>query len=295
MLMQFPELQYDFEYSVAEIDKDIAIAYTDEGNKESKEVLLFIHGLASYLPAWSKLIPLLKDHFRCIAIDLPGYGKSSAGIHSGNMLFYAGAISKFAHKLNLQKVSLIGHSMGGHVSIATALTYPKLIDKLILLAPAGFETFADEEKVWYKKNYTPEIFSAVSDDQVRLNYEINFFKMPADTEIMIQDRIRMKGWKNFNNYSKIVSNSLCGMLDYPVFDKLNLITQPTLILFGKNDKLIPNSYLHKNLTPEKVAHGGASQIPDSKLIMIPNCGHFLQFEKPEEFSNAVVDWILLSK
>ena len=56
--MQFPELQYDFEYSVAEIDEDIAIAYTDDGNKESKEVLLFIHGLASYLPAWSKVIPL---------------------------------------------------------------------------------------------------------------------------------------------------------------------------------------------------------------------------------------------
>jgi pimeloyl-ACP methyl ester carboxylesterase len=285
--MQFPELQYDFEYSVAEIDEDIAIAYTDEGNKESKEVLLFIHGLASYLPAWSKVIPLLKNHFRCIAIDLPGYGKSSAGVHSGSMFFYADAISKFAHKLNLQKVSLVGHSMGGHVSITTALTYPKLIDKLILLAPAGFETFTDEEKVWYRKNYTPEIFSAVSDDQVRLNYEINFFKMPADTEIMIQDRIRMKSWKNFNDYSKVVSNSLCGMLDYPVFDKLNLITQPTLILFGKNDNLIPNFYLHKNITVEQIALAGSKQIPKARLVMIDECGHFMQYEKEEIISSEI--------
>ncbi len=289
--MQFSELQYNFEYLVAEIDEDISIAYTDDGNKESKEVLLFIHGLASYLPAWSKVIPLLKNHFRCIAIDLPGYAKSSAGVHSGNMLFYADAISKFAHKLNLQKVSLIGHSMGGHISIATALLYPQLIERLILLAPAGFETFTEEEKIWYKNNYTPEIYSVISDDQVRLNYEINFFKMPADTEIMIQDRIRMKSWKNFNNYSKIVSNSLYGMLDYPVFDKLNLITQPVLILFGKNDKLIPNFYLHKNLTPEKVAREGASQISKSKLIIIPECGHFLQFEKPESISSEIIEFM----
>lgn len=285
--MQFPELQYDFEYSVAEIDKDIAIAYTDEGNKESKEVLLFIHGLASYLPAWSKVIPLLKDHFRCIAIDLPGYAKSSAGVHSGNMLFYAGVISKFTHKLNLQKIGLVGHSMGGHVSITTALIYPKLIYKLILLAPAGFETFTDEEKIWYKKNYTPEIFSAVSDDQVRLNYEMNFFKMPPDVEVMIKDRIRMKSWKNFNNYSKVVSNSLCGMLDYPVFDKLNLITQPTLILFGKNDKLIPNFYLHKNITVEQIALAGSKQIPKARLVMIDECGHFMQYEKEEIISSEI--------
>ncbi|MEW6701469.1 MAG: alpha/beta hydrolase, partial [Bacteroidota bacterium] len=163
--MQFPELQYNFKYSVAKIDGDIAIAYTDDGNKESKKVLLFIHGLASYLPAWSKVIPLLKNHFRCIAVDLPGYGKSSAGVYSGSMLFYADVISKFIQKLSMQKIILVGHSMGGHISITTALTYPKLIDKLILLAPAGFETFTDEEKVWYRRNYTPEIFSAASDNQ----------------------------------------------------------------------------------------------------------------------------------
>jgi len=289
--MQFPELQYDFEYSIEEIDDEIAIAYTDDGNIKNKEVLLFIHGLASYLPAWSKVIPLLKNHFRCIAIDLPGYAKSSAGVHSGSMIFYADTISKFVHKLNLQKVSLVGHSMGGHISIVTALLYPQLIDRLILLAPAGFETFTDEEKVWYKKNYSSEIYSAINDDQVRLNYEINFVKMPADAEAMIQDRIRMKSWKNFNNYTKVVSNSLCGMLDYPVFDKLNLITQPTLVLFGKNDKLIPNNYLHKNLTPEEVAREGTLQITNSKLIIIPECGHFLQFENPESVSKEIIEFM----
>ena len=289
--MQFPELQYDFEYSVAEIDEDIAIAYTDDGNKESKEVLLFIHGLASYLPAWSKVIPLLKNHFRCIAIDLPGYAKSSAGVHSGSMLFYADAISKFTHKLNLQKVSLVGHSMGGHISITTALTYPKLIDKLILLAPAGFETFTDDEKAWIKKNNSPEFYALLSEKQIRFNYEINFFAMPNDVESMVNDRIKMMGWKNYKDYCKIVSNSLNGLLDYPVFDKLNLITQPTLVLFGKNDRLIPNTILHKNITAEEVALAGSKQIPNSNLSLIDQCGHFLQFEKPESVSREIIEFM----
>ncbi|MHB9143697.1 MAG: alpha/beta fold hydrolase, partial [Paludibacter sp.] len=145
--MQFPELKYDFEYTITQIDEKISIAYIDEGNKKSENVLLCIHGLSSYIPAWSKLILLLKDQFRCIAIDLPGYGKSSEGVYAGSMSFYSETILKFIQKLKLKNVSLVGHSMGGHISIATALSYPQIVNRLILLAPAGLETFADDEKI----------------------------------------------------------------------------------------------------------------------------------------------------
>ena len=290
--MQFPELKYDFEYSIVRIDEDIAIAYLDEGNKESENVLLCIHGLSSYIPAWSRLIPLLKDQLRCIAIDLPGYGKSSEGVHSRSMNFYSDTISKFIQKLKLKNVILVGHSMGGHISIVTALSYPQLVNRLILLAPAGFETFTDDEKFWIKKNSSPEILTMLSEKQIRYNYEINFYKMTDDVEPMINDRIKMKKWKNFRNYCTVVSNSLFEMIENPVFDKLNQITQPTLILFGKNDKLIPHIILHKDLTPEIVANNGASQIPNSRLIMIDKCGHFLQFEKPEESAKNITEFIL---
>ncbi len=289
--MQFPELKYDFEYSIAQIEETISIAYTDEGNVDNKEVLLFIHGLSSYIPAWSKLIPLLKDRYRCIAIDLPGYGKSSVGVHSGSMNFYADAISKFIQKLSLQKVCLVGHSMGGQISIVTALEHPSQIEKLILLAPAGFETFTDDEKAWVKKNNSPEILALLSEKQIRFNYGINFFSMPDDVEPMINDRINLKRWKNHKAYCRIVSNSLNGLLDYPVFNKLHLISQPTLVLFGKNDRLIPHSILHKNITPEKIAVDGSNQIPNSRLVLIDSCGHFLQYEKNEIIVSAITTFL----
>ncbi len=289
--MQFPKLKYDFEYTIVQIDDTNSIAYTDVGNNENKEVLLFIHGLSSYIPAWSKLIPLLKDRFRCIAIDLPGYGKSSAGVHSGSITFYTDMLSKFVQKLELHNVCLVGHSMGGHISIATALLYPQLIDRLILLAPAGFETFTEDETAWIKKNNSPELYALLSDKQIRYNYEINFFVMPDDVEPIIKDRIEMKRWKNYKDYCKIVSNSLCGLLDYPVFNKLHLISQPTLVLFGKNDRLIPHSILHKDISAEKIAVNGSNQIPNSILSTINECGHFLQFEKPDIVAEKIIDFL----
>lgn len=289
--MQFPELKYDFDYTTVQIDENISIAYRDEGDKNCKDILLFIHGLSSYIPAWSKLIPLLKNNFRCIAIDLPGYGKSSVGVHSGSMIFYADTISKFIQKLNLHRVCLVGHSMGGHISIATTLLYPQTINRLILLAPAGFETFTDDETAWIKKNNSPELYALLSDRQIRYNYEINFFVMPDDVEPMINDRIKIKKWTNNKDYGKIVANSLNGLLDYPVFNKLHSILQPTLVLFGKNDRLIPHSILHKNISAKQIAVGGSNQIPNSTLSMIEECGHFLQFEKPDIVASKIIDFI----
>lgn len=288
--MQFPELKYNFDYYTIELDGNISIAYIDEGDKESSDVLLFVHGLSSYIPAWQKLIPLLKNSFRCIAIDLPGYAKSSSGVYSGSMVFYAEIIAGFIKKLKLQKVTLTGHSMGGHISIVTALEYPSLIERLVLLAPAGFETFTEKDRSRMARNNVSEIYAATSDRQIRMNYKSNFFKMPKDAEPMIQDRIAMKGWKNFDAYCKVVANSFNGMLDRPVLDDLHLIKQPTLIMYGCNDKFIPHPILHKQLTVKEVAETGAVRIAGSKLVLVNECGHFLPFEKEKEAAVEILEF-----
>ncbi len=283
--MQFPELNYNFDYSTIEIDEQYSIAFTDEG--EGRSTLLFIHGLSSYIPAWSKLIPMLKNNFRCVAIDLPGYGKSSAAPHSGSMKFYAQSVNKFISKMNMKNVFLIGHSMGGQISITTALEYPTAVKGLILLATAGFEIFNEDESAKLKRIGSAETYSKFNDEQIRINYEMNFFNMPQDVQAMIEDRIKMKSWRNFMNYCGVVSNSLAGMLDFPVFEKLNQIKIPTYVLFGKEDKLIPNQILHPGITPEIICKSGTAKIPNSKCYLIDYCGHFIQFEKPNEVAQII--------
>lgn len=283
----FNQIKYLFPTKFIEV-KNYNIAYIDEG--DSGNVLLFIHGLGSYLKAWYRNIPELKNHFRCIALDLPGYGKSSKQIHSGDVSFYVEIINEFNIKLNLHNVSLVGHSMGGQIVSAYTIKHPKQITKLILAAPAGFETFNQEEIELIKKIISPEILSKTSDHQIRLNYQFNFFKIPSEAEEMIADRVAIKNDVDFYNHCTIVSNSLFGLLNEPVFNQLKEINTPTLIFFGKEDLLIPNKSIHQTTT-EGIAVRGSSQIRNSKLILLKECGHFLQYEKPDEFNTQLISFL----
>jgi len=265
------------------------IAYIDEGN--SSDVLIFIHGLGSYLKAWDRNIPVLKDYFRCIALDLPGYGKSSKQLHNGSVKFYRESLNEFIKALGLKNIVLVGHSMGGQIALSYVINFPDAIKKLVLIAPAGFEAFDSQNIDELKYIISPELTYNASNEQIRINYKANFFQMPIEAEEMISDRIAIKKDKEFYNHCQIVSNSLSGLLTEPVFNRLNEINIPTLIFFGKNDLLIPNR-IHYKTTTEEIATFGASQIKNSKLLLIENCGHFLQYEIPDIFNSGVVNFII---
>lgn len=282
----FNQIKYPFDTKCLKVN-NYDVAYIDEGDSEN--VLLFIHGLGSYLKAWDRNVPELKYHFRCVALDLPGYGKSSKQIHSGEVSFYVDILYEFIKKLNLKNVSFVGHSMGGQIALAYVIKNLNQIVKLILAAPAGFETFNRVEIEQIKKIISPEILFKTSDHQIRLNYQFNFFKMPIEAEEMIADRVAIKTDEDFYNHCTIVSNSLFGLLNAPVFDKLKRINIPTLIIFGKDDLLIPNRSIHQTTT-EVIASRGSTQINNSTVILPEECGHFLQYEKPDEFNAQIISF-----
>ena len=286
--MEFEELNYPFPVKYVTLDDGRKIAYVDEGKGD--DTIIFVHGLGSYLPAWKKNIIKLRENYRCIAIDLPGYGKSSKEIHSGQMDFYADVIEEFAAKLDLEKIVVAGHSMGGQIGMVAALKYPDLISKLILIAPAGFEEFHEGEKQWFREVMTVKGVALTSNHQIRTNLYSNFYNMPEDAEFMITDRIAMKGAEGFENYCYAVVQSVNGMVDQPVIDFLHKIEQPVLILFGEHDQLIPNRYLNPGFTKE-IALKGHNKLPNSKLVMIEDCGHFAQYEKPEVVNDAIRDFL----
>jgi len=280
------ELPYPVSY--IELDNDIKLAYTDAGSGE--QTIIFIHGLGSYLPAWNKNIEVLKDSYRCIAIDLPGYGKSSKDAHPGTMSWYADVVMEFAAKMGIEHPVLAGHSMGGQIAMVAALRYPERVSRLILVDPAGFERFTEGQKQWFRDVMTVDLTKKTTAEQVQVNLAYNFYNLPDDAEFMIRDRLAMREADDFEKYCYAVTKSVSGMVNEPVIDKLDQIKQPVLVFFGENDNLIPNRYLNPGKT-EKIAREGAAKLPNAQLIMIPKCGHFAQFEKADEVNAGIRNFL----
>lgn len=273
------DFKYPYKTKFVELSNDVKIAYVDEGKGD--KTLIFIHGLGSYLPAWQKNIDVLKSNYRCVAMDLPGYPKSSKGEDAYNMTFFADVILEMIAELKLKNPVLIGHSMGGQIAITTALKSPELLENLILIDPAGIERFTPQEATIMKSLVTKEAVKNTPEEQIKKNFDVNFAAgvTPEDALFMYHDRLYMRDTESeYEHYCRMIPKCVAGMLDEPVCDNLKNIKTPTLILFGAQDYLIPNKYFHPDLTTETVAQTAKDQITDSQLFMIPNAGHFAMWD-----------------
>jgi pimeloyl-ACP methyl ester carboxylesterase len=284
---EFDDIDYTFEVKKQKV-RNIEIAYIDEG--KSDEVLLLIHGLGTSAKSWLKNIPQLSKEFRVIAVDLPGYGKSDKGYYQYSMSWNALVLTEFLDELNIGNATFVGHSMGGQISLHAALNHPEKVKNLILISSAGFEKFTEGEGDWMKAAFTIDLIKDTPIRNIDINLRANFYETPEDAEFFITDRIQLRGAKGFEDYCYAVTRNVAGMIDEPVLTELQNIKNKALILFGENDGLIPNPYLHGGYT-ENIAQFANSELPNSKLVMIPKCGHMMQFEKAEQVNKEIIQFI----
>ncbi len=287
-LQAMEELEYPFSVKKLQLDEIHQLAYMDEGPLDAPTII-FIHGLGSYAPAWKKQLAELSKNYRCIAIDLPGYGKSAKGEYDGGMVYNARIVLSFADKLGLKTFTLTGHSMGGQIAIMAALLAPERINKLILAAPAGFETFDAGEKAWFRDVVTARGTKLTPAKAIVQNYHSNFYNFPDEANFMIRDRLAIRTAVDFDWYCYIIPKGVQGMVNETVFHRLPELKMPVLVVFGANDQLIPNRFLNGGTTASIAA--AAKYIPHHTLVLLPQVGHFVQFEAATAFNQAVVDFL----
>ncbi len=283
----FDQLDYGMPVEKADVS-GTQLAYVDIG--DGPQTLVLIHGLGSYIPAWKKNIPELSKNYRVIAIDLPGYGRSDKPNAPYSMRYFVSKIHGLLGQLGVSQPVLVGHSMGGQIAMTYALQHPEEVHALVLSSPAGLETFRDGEAKWLANAVTPEFTCYASDEAVYTRHAGNFNTMNEEAQFMVADRIAMKGAAEFKDYCTAVSRSVAGMLDDPVHDRLPTIDEPTLVLFGKNDALIPNPFLHGGST-KRLAEREVERIDGAKLIILPKAGHFAQFEQADAWNDHVLDFV----
>ncbi len=252
------------------------VSYIDEGKGD--ECILFIHGLATFGRSWYKNIESLKDKYRCIAIDLPGNGYSEKGDYPYGVHFYAACVYDFMQIMRLQKVTLCGHSMGGQIALTLLLNAPEAAHKLVLCAPAGFEQFNAFEKNMYRSAIGFADFFSNNESNLRKSIHSSFFQNTHQADGIIEDLVGILKHYPTAAYKKMLDACVHSMMNEPVYDNLHKIKQPTLVIYGERDALIPNKLIHP-ISTQQMALTAIKKMQNAKLEMIPMCGHFVQWEK----------------
>jgi pimeloyl-ACP methyl ester carboxylesterase len=278
---------YPFPMKKLLVDEAIEIAYIDEGDQQAP-VLVFIHGMGSGIPVWEKNIKELKKHFRCIALDLPGHGFSSKGDFAFTMNFYTGVVLAFIEKLGLSSITLVGHSMGGQITIIAGIKAPHLIGRLVLVSPAGIEPYTAAEKQLLINTTAGIVASGNAFTKNRLNYMIGFCN---NQEVAGQLAAKMAFFKNDAvQFGKMMQRSVEGMLLEAVNHALDKVTQPCLMIIGKKDKVSPYPFLRGQEYAD-IADLETSKMRNCKLVVFTDCGHFAQYQEPASFNKEVLKFM----
>jgi pimeloyl-ACP methyl ester carboxylesterase len=261
-----------------------------ELNPSGARTLLFLHGLGSSLKFWRyQLDAFAAQGYRVIAIDQLGFGKSDKPAQFPySMEAQAEVVAEVVEGLGLERVVLVGHSMGGEVALVTAIRSPERVEALVLTSPAGFEAFSPREKKWFEKVFSASFVKATPEygiwGSVRYN---NFVTWKPEYEWLIEERVRLAKSDEFDAYAYAQVRAVDGLThnDF-VRESLEKVKQPTLIVFGEDDRLIPNPFLHGGRA-RKVMEAGAAKIAGASLVGLPGCGHTVQMDCAEPYNAQV--------
>lgn len=248
--------------------------------------LLLIHGLFDLLETWERLMPLLSDRFKLCAVDLPGFGKSRLPEEWGESLSgMIEAVVAFLDWKGIEKISMIGSSMGGGIALGIAGRYPERIDRIVLLNPYGFPSppvAAEVARSRILGTLLPYLLNKpVLKRCARALFSRSLHDPRLLTDALVERVITpfatLRQRRDLFRFLQGISTET--MLEIDAL--LPQIGQPVLILWGEKDRWLTIDHadrLHQRL-------------PNSRLILLPDCGHLPQMEKPKEVAGALSEFI----
>ena len=267
------------------VDVDgIRVHYQEAGDPKAPALVL-IHGFASSTLVWSKVfLRLAKAGFRVIAPDLLGYGYSAKPRNgeytiAGQAKLLAGLLDA----LGIPRAIFIGSSYGGAVAATCALDYPDRVEKLILVGSVNNNRPLEFMLMrLFGSRVVGDVVSPLligSRRLLRLR-----MKRVYDRHAWVMDERRVDARHlplRAAGTHRAIINTVRRWDAERISRDAHLIQQPTLLLWGENDREIP-------LSDGERLH---AEIPHSRLIVFLECGHLPHEEYPEAFTNVVIDFV----
>lgn len=254
----------------------------------SGDPILLIHGFGGNTYSWHELIPILSQKNKVLAVDLKGFGRSPKPKDSSYSVYdQARLIIRFIQKHDLNNLTLVGHSLGGAISMVVALNLiidePGLLSRLILIDCVAYkQSLPGFIRTLRIPLLGPIILSLISSKKMcRSVLKLAYYEDSKISDITVSSYakpIDSKGGK----YALIQTAKNIIPKDFEnLYSCYRDIEIPTLILWGKEDEIIP-LWVGKRLN---------SEISGSKLIILEKCGHIPHEEKPKETIEVITKFL----
>jgi len=258
----------------------LRIRYVRRG---SGPAVVLLHGLASSLYTWKDLLPGLAEHHDVVAIDFPGFGGSDVPPDPSAARLES-AVAGVLDRLGIRRAALVGNSLGGAVATSLAAREPERVVRLVLIDAAGFRMSAQARPVLLRAAAGP--LGAVFERMPRARplLALGLRQVFHDDSLVTAERIDeyeapMLRPGALAALRALLAAPVPGPDQYEAL--LRRLEQPTLILWGAEDRWIPAAD----------ADRFAAAIPGARRVVLDGCGHLPQEERPAETLRLIREFL----
>ncbi|PKP51389.1 MAG: hypothetical protein CVT92_12890 [Bacteroidetes bacterium HGW-Bacteroidetes-1] len=247
------------------------------------ETMLFVHGITTYSFIWRKVAPYFQDNYDVILIDLLGSGDSDKPLNQDfSLKRQAHLIKDFCDKLQIKKIHLVCHDVGGGIGQIFAVNYPEMLLDLILINTVAYNFWPVQPIVAMRTPIIRQIAMATLD--------LGMFKMIVKRGLYhkteLTDELMELFWKpmrdplgrkGFLHFAKCLDNNNLTEIEA----ELRQLQVRVLIIRGEADAFL-NSAISEKLHAE---------IPGCQFVKIETGGHFIQEDEPERIANCMIKFM----
>lgn len=286
MPREFTEAETSRFFEIREGDADLRIHYNDCNPGTGGEVVVMLHGSGPGASGWANFNrnvgPLADAGYRVILLDCPGWSKSDTIVCTGSRSDLNARILKgLVDRLGLERVHIVGNSMGAHSTVAFALANPGAVGKLVLMGggTGGVSAFVPMPTEGIKLVQT--LYADPTIENLRRMMNVFVFDPGDLTEDLFAARLENLLARR-DHLENFVKSSAANPRQFPdVGHRLGEIAAETLIIWGRNDRFVPLD----------VGLRLVAGIPNSELHVFNKCGHWAQWEHHVKFNRMVIDFL----
>ena len=256
------------------------VRYEDEGQGPA---VLLLHGIGHSLRNWHRTMPALTAAgFRAVAIDTPGFGYSEAPEAIPDEDAVAGFLAEFLDTFYLDRVHVVGHSLGAALATVFALQRPERVNRLALVAPAVGPDVNPALRVLGLQLARPLL------RPIALRQVFGLFAANLDDELLEEEVAEAGRWLADPAARHYFWNVLRTGLrlrgvrpEWLLLERLKDLRMPVMVAWGARDQILPISNLEKVRT----------RLPRARFEVYPEAGHLLPYEAAEKFNRDLVDFL----